>query len=53
MSTTAAPARHVCDRCGRKQPADRMVYSTHTRRRYCRDFNACDRRTKRNGRGVS
>jgi len=53
MTTTASPVRHLCDRCGRKQPAERMIYSTHTKRRYCADFGACDRRVKRNGGAVT
>lgn len=44
---TATAVTHACARCGRKQPADRMVFSKHTRLRYCRDFLACDRRVAR------
>lgn len=45
--STATVTKHACARCGKHDLADRMVYSAFTRNRYCRDFNACDRRLKR------
>lgn len=45
--TTATLTRHACARCGKKQPAYWMVFSKFSRNRYCRDFQACDRRFKR------
>lgn len=47
MTATKAIAKHVCVRCGKKQPADKMIYSTHTRSRYCQNMAACDRRAKK------
>lgn len=41
---TIPVTRYACARCGRWQSAERMVYSRHTRKRYCRDMTACDRR---------
>lgn len=33
---------YECASCGRKRPADQMLYSRHTGKRYCRfDFNHC------------
>lgn len=45
--TTVTVVKHPCARCQKRQPADRMVYSRHTRSRYCADFAACDRRAHR------
>lgn len=45
--TTNTLVRHACARCGKRQPADRMVYSKHSHLRYCRDFKTCDRRATR------
>ena len=42
MTNTTA-VRHACARCRRMQPADQMVYSTHTKLHYCRNFGECDR----------
>lgn len=44
---TATASTYACSRCGRRWPAERMVYSRHTRARYCRDFTACDRRHRK------
>lgn len=41
--------RYACERCGKRLPATKLLFSRHTRRRYCRDFASCDRRAKRNG----
>jgi ssDNA-binding Zn-finger/Zn-ribbon topoisomerase 1 len=46
----APVTKHECARCGKHDIAERMVYSTHTRNRYCRDFGACDRRLARKAR---
>lgn len=45
--TAATATRHACARCGKKQKADRMVFSTHTRSRYCSDITACAKRARR------
>ncbi len=45
--TTTTVTRHACARCGKRHPADRMIYSTFTRNRYCADIAGCDRRHKR------
>lgn len=39
--------RHACGRCGKQQPAERMVYSKWTRQRYCADLTACAKRARR------
>lgn len=39
--------RHVCARCGRHDTADRMVWSSWTRMRYCADLKACAKRAAR------
>jgi hypothetical protein len=39
-----------CSRCGKRQPAEKMVYSRFTRNHYCADFDPCDRRRIRNAR---
>jgi hypothetical protein len=39
-----------CARCGKRQPAEQMVYSRFTRNHYCADFDPCDRRRIRNAR---
>jgi hypothetical protein len=44
---TATATKHACARCGKKDVAERMVFSTFTRNRYCRDMTACDKRFKR------
>lgn len=48
MAVATVP-KHTCARCGKRQRAEQMIYSRHTRNRYCRDFGACDRRTLRRG----
>lgn len=46
--------RYSCARCGRKLAAEAMVYSRHTRTRYCADLAACDKRApKRKRKGVA
>lgn len=44
--------RHVCARCGKKSPVERMVFSTFTRQRYCSDVDACGRRARRKSRAA-
>jgi hypothetical protein len=39
--TLAAVRKYACDRCGEKSPADEMVYSHFTTKRYCSDLVAC------------
>ena len=36
--------KHACARCGKKLPAEKMIFSRHTRARYCIDLAGCDRR---------
>ena len=38
---------YECARCGKRQTADRMVFSTHTRDHYCAQIDACTRRAKK------
>lgn len=45
--STATIVKHACARCGKRDTADRMVFSSFTRNRYCADLSACDRRFKR------
>lgn len=45
--STVTVTKHACARCGKKDLAERMVYSRFTRARYCADMTACDRRFKR------
>lgn len=45
--TAATVVRHACARCGKKQKAEQMVFSSHTRKRYCSDLGACGRRARR------
>jgi deoxycytidylate deaminase len=45
---TASVARYPCSRCGKRDVADRMIFSTFTRNRYCRDMTNCDRRFHKN-----
>lgn len=47
MTTTLT--RYSCARCGRKLRAESLVYSRHTRQRYCADVRACGERAKRKG----
>ncbi len=44
---TMRSKRHACARCGRYGTADRMVFSRFTRRRFCADLNACEKRARR------
>ncbi len=39
--------RYACAICGKRDRPERMVFSTHTRNRYCRDIDACSRRARR------
>ena len=40
--------KYACALCGKRSPADEMVFSTHTRARYCgRDFLGCRARYER------
>jgi hypothetical protein len=41
------PVKHPCARCGKPARHEQMIYSRHTRLRYCADFQACDRRYAR------
>lgn len=45
--TVAAPTIRPCNLCGHHDRAERMIYSRHTRKRYCGDPVACERRAKR------
>lgn len=46
-----AMSRHACAVCGKRDQAERMVYSRWTNDRYCVDIDACKRRSKRQKRG--
>jgi hypothetical protein len=51
MAALASLPKHrtyECARCGKRQQADRMVFSSHTRNHYCAQIDACSRRAKRN-----
>lgn len=39
----------TCDRCGKNQSAETMIYSSHTRAHYCGigKWAACDSRAKK------
>lgn len=39
--------KHECSRCGKPAVATEMIFSSWTRRRYCRDVNACTNRVAR------
>lgn len=41
--------RYACAVCGRRDLADRMIYSRHTGNRFCSDFGACRKRLRRKG----
>ena len=41
---TKEDAKFACAVCEKRQSADFMVYSRHTRNHYCRDTKSCDRR---------
>lgn len=46
--TVTAPRKYECARCGRKRPAEAMVHSPFTRKRYCGvDFATCERRAQK------
>jgi hypothetical protein len=45
----AKPRLHECTRCGKPDVAENLLYSSHTRKRYCLDFATCDRRARRKG----
>ena len=45
MTTTTKT--YCCARCGRYQPAARLVYSRWTRNRYCIDIKTCEKRAHR------
>ena len=36
MGSKTVSRRYPCAMCGRQEQAERMVYSRHTRNRYCR-----------------
>lgn len=38
---------YACARCGKRQRPEKMIFSKHTRKRYCRDLDACGKRAKR------
>ncbi len=44
-----AATLHRCALCGRRQSAEKMIYSRHTGARYCTgaDIDACTRRARR------
>lgn len=44
---TAVALKRQCARCGKWQPAERRVFSSHTHNYYCSDIDACARRVKR------
>lgn len=50
MATAAKPRTYSCARCGKRAPADRQIFSRHTRNHYCADLDACNRRAKRRSR---
>jgi len=50
---SAKPRRYPCARCGRRAAAGEMIFSRHTRNRYCRDVDACERRAIRRARQAS
>jgi len=39
--------KYACGTCGKEGTAEQMIFSTHTKVRYCRDFMACRQRAKR------
>lgn len=43
----SAAVRYPCALCGKRQVAEKMVYSRHLKVRYCADIMACDVRSKR------
>lgn len=48
MSAVAVNHRtFACARCGKRQTADRMVFSSFSRNHYCANVDACGRRAKR------
>ena len=51
--STYTLTRYPCARCGRKQPAERMVFSTFSRKRYCVDLDGCARRAERRQKQVA
>jgi alpha-D-ribose 1-methylphosphonate 5-phosphate C-P lyase len=46
-ASRTANRTHVCALCGKRMLAEHMVYSTHTRNRYCADTQACNKRYRR------
>lgn len=52
LASLPTTTKYACARCGKKRPASEMVFSTHTRLRYCGPLflDACARRAKRFGR---
>lgn len=48
MHNRANPApKYECALCGKRVAADEAIFSSWTRRRFCRDTNACDNRVAR------
>lgn len=43
---TAAPT-YPCAICGKRAPADRMIFSTFTHARYCMDMMKCGTKKKK------
>lgn len=41
--------KYQCGVCGYHDLADRMVYSTSTRQRYCSSLTACRKRARKRG----
>jgi len=39
--------KHTCARCGKHAESTEMIFSSWTRKRYCRDVNACTNRVAR------
>jgi hypothetical protein len=45
--TKTAIKTYACERCGKRDIADNMIFSTHTHARFCQSFRLCDRRRAR------
>jgi hypothetical protein len=39
--------KYACGTCGKEGTAEEMIFSTHTKVRYCRDFMACRQRAEK------
>jgi len=47
MSAVKSATRHACNRCGKNQRREDLIFSGHSRSYYCRSFSECDRRVAR------